>query len=414
MKILCIDNGLYTPQCDDLSDGGKNEVFYYTPWAQPFPSINDYQKGYGYGNLKKELWFFNRVLEADLIANFDVSNNDLIHYLKQVHPKKSVFGAGQGEKLEHDRVFLKEWLKAKGMPVGPYKVIKGFSDLLKYLKVNPDKYVKTNIFRGDMESFHFNSWEDEKYILDEMAVILGLLKDDYTFIVEDPIEAVVQSGSDNFFTNGEFVPFSWGFEIDKNLCVNKVINDIDDMPPELLGNIEALRPLMARMDYRGPVSTEERITNKNESFLIDFTARLPAPMGQMYPVFINNWTEVVYKIGKNQQVDIDCDYDYIGSYCLMCEHARNNNVKVKVDEKHLKDVRFQMVAKNKDGYFALKGNEGICVLVAGGKSPQEVLEKIKAAKKYVDAYNIDDTGLMAIDYHFEEALKGVQSIGIKF
>lgn len=414
MKIVCIDNGLYCAPCEDLSDGGKNEVYYYTPWGRPFPSHEDYVKGYGYGNLKKELWPFYKIPDADMIVNFDVSNNDLIHYLKQHHPDKSIFGAGQGEKLEHDRVFLKEWLKAKGCAVGPYKVIKGFSELVKYLKTENNKWIKTNIFRGEMETIFFTKWSDYKYIIDEISVSLSLLKEDYVFIIEDPIEAVVQSGSDNFFTNGDFVPFSWGFEISKNLCVNKVINEMDEIPEELLINLEAMRPLMARMDYRGPVSTEERITDKKESFLIDFTARLPAPMGQMYPVFINNWTEVVYNIGKNKSVEIDCDYDYIGSYCLCSEHARNNNVKVRVDEKNLKDVRFQMVAQNNDGYFALKGNEGICVLVAGGKNPQEVLDKIKEARKHVDAHDINDTGLKEIDDDFQEAFDGIKSLGIKF
>lgn len=415
MKIVCIDNGLYCAPCEDLSDGGKNEVYFYTPWAQPFPSVNDYQKGYGYGNLKKELWPFYRIPDADMVVNFDVSNNDLIDFLRKQFPSKSIFGAGRGEKLEHDRVFLKEWLKTKGMPVGPYEVIKGFSNLVKYLKTSKGtKWIKTNIFRGDMETFRYNTWDDDKYYLDEIAVILGLLKENYTFVIEEDIEAVVQSGSDNFFTGGNFVPFSWGFEIDKNLCVNKVINDIDEMPQELLGNLEALRPLMERMDYRGPVSTEERITVDHDSYLMDFTARLPAPMGQMYSVFIKNWAEVVYKIGKNEMPEIDCDHDYIGSYALMSEHARNNNVKVMVDPKHLKDVRFQMVAQNSDGYFALKGNEGICVLIAGGKNPQEVLDKLKEAKKYVDAMSLDDTGLHAIDHHFEEAHEAVKSLGIKF
>lgn len=415
MKIVCIDNGLYCAQCEDLSDGGKNEVFFYTPWGRPFPSIEDFHKGHGYGNLKKELWPFYRIPEADMVVNFDVSNNDLIHYLRQQHPDKSVFGAGRGEKLEHDREFLKEWLKTKGMPVGPYKVVKGFSQLVKHLKTTKDtKWIKTNIFRGDMETFRYNSWDDDKYYLDEVAVILGLLKENYTFIIEDDIEAVVQSGSDNFFTKGQLVPFSWGFEIDKNLCVNKVINDIEDMPEELLGNLEALRPLMERMDYRGPVSTEERITKDHDSYLMDFTARLPAPMGQMYPVFINNWTEVIYKIGKNEVPEIDCDHNYIGSYCLNSEHARNNNVKIMVDPKHLKDIRFQMVAQNSDGYFALKGNEGVCVLVSGGNTPQEVLDKLKDAKQYVDAMGLDDSGLQAINHQFEEALEGVESLGIKF
>lgn len=414
MKVLGIDNGLYIPQIEALSDNGKNEVIYYSPWGKPFPSIEDKMKGYGYGNLKKDLWFFNHVLDADLIVNLDVSNNDLIAYLRKVHPDKSIFGAGLGEKLEHDRVFLKRWLEHYKLPVGTYKVIKGMTALSNYLNKNPGKYVKTNIFRDDTESFFFSSWEDDEDILIERATTLGIFKETETFIVEDPIEAACQSGVDMFFGNGKFVPFSWGFEISKNLCVNKVVNDINDIPECLMKNIGALSPLMTRLDYRGAVSTEDRLVDKDTAYLIDFTARLPAPMGQMYPVFIKNWTEVIYNIGKNKDVEVECDYDYIGSFALSSEHALTHNVKMKLDPKHKNDVRFQMVGQDGDKVYAIKGNSVVCCLIAGGKSPQEVLDKLKKAKDYVDAYSLDKDPVDGIDKQFEDALKGLTSVGIKF
>ena len=414
MKILCIDNGLYVPQCEALSDNGKNTVVYYSPWGKPFPDVSDKMKGSGYGNLKKDLWFFNHVLDADCIVNFDVSNNDLIHYLRQVHPDKSIFGAGAGEKLEHDRVFLKKWLEHYKLPVGPYKVIKGITALSNYLKKNPGKYVKTNIFRDDTESFFFNSWEDDEEIINERAVTLGIFKETEVFVVEDPIEAACQSGVDMFFGNGKFIPFSWGFEISKNLCINKVALDLDEYPECLRNNFEPLAPLMKRMDYRGAVSTEDRVVSKDESYLIDFTARLPAPMGQMYPVFIKNWAELVYKIGKNEDVEVECDHDYIGSFALSSEHALTHNLKMKVDPKDYDKVRFQMVGQDKDKVYAIKGNSVVCCLVAGGKTPQEVLKKLKDASKCVDAFSLDKDPVEAIDQQFEDALGGLKKVGIKF
>jgi hypothetical protein len=137
-------------------------------------------------------------------------------------------------------------------------------------------------------------------------------------------------------------------------------------------------------------------------------------MGQMYPVFINNWTEVCYKIGLNQSVEIDCDYDYIGSYALSSEHAATHNVKVIIDKDHLKDVRMQMVAQNEEGLWAIKGNTVVCCLVAGGKTPQEVLKKLKEAAGYVNAYSLDKDPVDGIDKQFEQALEGLTSVGIKF
>jgi hypothetical protein len=171
---------------------------------------------------------------------------------------------------------------------------------------------------------------------------------------------------------------------------------------------------MKRMDYRGPVSTEDRVVSKDKSYLIDFTARIPAPMGLMYSELINNWPELIYKIGKNETVEVDCDYDYIGSFALSSEHASTNNVKLIIDPKYLNDVRPQMVAQNEEGLWALKGNTVVCCLIAGGKTPKEVLDKLKDASKYVDAYSLDKDPVDGIDKQFEGALEGLKSVGIKF
>lgn len=414
MKVLVIDNGLYTPHAEALSDGGKNEVRFYKPWAKPFPTIEDYAVGHGYGDLKKEIWFFNHVLDSDMIVNFDVSGNDLIDYLRKVHKDKSIFGSGAGERLEHDRVFFKKWLEHLGLPIGPYKVIKGLDNLKKYLEKNPDKFIKTNIFRNDMESFHFGKWDDDKYLLDEKSVVLGMLKDEYTFIVEDPIDCACELGFDGFYSNGNYIPFTWGVEIAKNLYVGKVIKDIDEMPPCMTNTMEKFSALLDRMDYRGALSTEERLITKDESYFIDFCARIPAPLGQIYPVAIKNWAELVYKIGKKEDVEVECDYDYVGAFALSTEHSLEHHVKMMVEDKHLKDVRFQTVAQNKDGYFAVKGNTCVAVLVAGGDSPKEVLDKIKDAKEYVNAYGLEKDPVDGIDRQFEESLEGMKSIGIKF
>jgi hypothetical protein len=241
-----------------------------------------------------------------------------------------------------------------------------------------------------------------------------MLKDEYTFIVEDPIEAACQSGVDMFFSNGELIPFSWGFEISKNLCVNKVVRDMDEVPECLRTNIEGIQPLMKRMDYRGPVSTEDRIVDKDTAYLIDFTARIPAPMGQMYPVFIKNWVDVCYGIGINKPVEIECDHDYIGSFALSSEHAITNNVKIMIEKGKEMDVRLCMAAQNKDGVFAVKGNSVVCCLVAGGKSPDEVIKKLKKASEYVNAFSLDKDPVDGIDKQFEDALKGLNEVGIKF
>ena len=52
--------------------------------------------------------------------------------------------------------------------------------------------------------------------------------------------------------------------------------------------------------------------------------------------------------------------------------------------------------------------------MAGGKTPQEVLKKLKEASKLVDAFSLDKDPVEAIDKQFEDALEGLESVGLKF
>ena len=67
-----------------------------------------------------------------------------------------------------------------------------------------------------------------------------------------------------------------------------------------------------------------------------------------------------------------------------------------------------------DKVYAIKGNSVVCCLVAGGKTPQEVLKKLKDASKCVDAFSLDKDPVEAIDQQFEDALGGLKKVGIKF
>jgi hypothetical protein len=168
------------------------------------------------------------------------------------------------------------------------------------------------------------------------------------------------------------------------------------------------------MDYRGALSSEERIVNDKEHFFMDFCARIPAPLGQIYPIAIKNWSELIYKIGKKEDCQIDCDFKYVGAFALTSEHASEHYLKIKVKEKDLDTVRFQMVEQNKDGYFAVKGNSSVVVLVAGGDNYKEVLKKLIKSKELVDAYGLEKDDIDGIEKQAEEAIQGGRDVGINF
>uniref|UniRef100_A0A7V3N4V4 DOD-type homing endonuclease domain-containing protein n=1 Tax=candidate division CPR3 bacterium TaxID=2268181 RepID=A0A7V3N4V4_UNCC3 len=187
MKFLVYDFNLFIEHAKRLAADGKNQVFYYSPWQDAFPSFSKYAVGLGIPGVEKVLYFWNYIDEADCIVFFDVYGNDLADWLRK--KGYTVFGAGKGELLENHRWMLKQVVKKAGLPLHNAVKIKGLTALREYLKTHPNKYVKIDVFRRDVDSFHAKNYESVKLLLDELDVVYGPIKDQFNFIVEDAIKA---------------------------------------------------------------------------------------------------------------------------------------------------------------------------------------------------------------------------------
>lgn len=408
---LIQDKGLYPHQSEALSDNGNNRTLYHTPWETKDPHYKDFIIGKGFGNLEKVLYPEDYYDKADCIVFFDVAGNSLCNFLRKVYPNKSIWGSGLGERLENDRVLLKEWCAELGLDVNKYVVIKGIDKLREHLKTNKDKYVKVNIFRGDMESFHSPDYDSIESVLDELAVTLGSDKNDYDFIVEDKIDTEVEVGVDAIFNGTEFLsPMFCGYELHKNLYVAHVTNDI---PRPLKETLDAFTPLLQKMQYRGAFSTEEKVVSSKEHYFIDACMRLPNPLSALYPVAIRNWAEVVYQTGLGNKIDLDIQYKYVGAFGLTSISAQESYVKINIKKGYEDKVRYQMVTARGDKKYAVPGWEVVAILVAGGNSVDEVLNNLREAAEGVDAHFLDKDPLEGINM-IKSVIKKGESVGIPF
>ena len=411
IKFLVYDFGLYVHQAEALADGGKNRVKYYTPWPGREPHYKDYCIGKNFGHLEKELYFEKFIDWADAIIFFDVSGNSYCDFLRKKYPEKSVFGCGLGEQLENDRVLLKEWCAEFDLQVSKYEVVKGVTKLKELLKkTNGGKYVKMNIFRGDMESFLAPDFATADSIIDQEVVPhLGMHKEDYDFVVEDLIDTDVEIGFDGFFNGKNYIqPYFVGYEYSKGLYIAHVT---DKLPIAIQETMESFIPLFTKMNYRGAISSEEKVVSKNENYFIDGCMRLPNPLSALYPVMIGNWAEAVYKIGKGEDVELDIKHKYVGAFPLMSLYAKENYVKV--DIKDLSKARYQMCCGKGKDVYAVPGWEIVAIVVAGGDSVDEVISKLKENVKYVDGHGVDKDPVNGIDV-IKDIIKNGEKVGIKF
>jgi hypothetical protein len=413
MKILVLDHGgLYPQIASSLWHEAGDVIWYWTAWEQTNPHYKDYSIGLGFGNLTKVMEWQYYVDDADAIVFLDCLGGGDCWLLRRLFPDKPIFGAGRGTLLEQDRVKFKQWIDRFKLPHNPYRIITGTEKLVDYLKTNEDKFVKINVFRGDMESFFAKDYASVECKLDEQIIpALGPHKNDHKFVVEDAIDADIELGLDGFFNGLDIIqPYFLGYELDKALTIQFIT---PNMPDFFVETMAPFTELMRKLDYRGAFSIEEKIKSQQKHYALDFCARLANPLSAGYPLFIKNFRELILKIASREPVEVVCDYKYLGAYPLITQSAQDSNVEVRIDEGHKEAIRYQMVTSREGRNYAVKGWSIAAIIVAAGNSIDEVFENIRKELPHVHADGLDTSGIIGEEKMREQIKKG-ENIGIKF
>ena len=263
-KVLIWDTGLSLEHAIKLSE--KFQVLYFTPWVEAFPKFESFAPGVGMEGINKVLNYFDHIEEADWFMFPDIGAGDLCAYLKKT-TNKPVYGAGKGEILEENREAARQWQRRLGLKTQATKLVTGISELRKELKKSGHCYVKLDIFRGDIDSFEVENVDSVEQTLDRIANVFGPFKEKYNFIIEDYIEGL-EPGLDLFFNGQRFLqPYLWGFEHAKGPYCGVYTNQLPFVFQKVL---DKLTPLLRKLDYRGAISLEFRVPNKNDAYIIDF------------------------------------------------------------------------------------------------------------------------------------------------
>ena len=286
LTIMVVDQGLFAELAAVLARTfGK--VYYWVPAYSGFKKITKARIGYGMEGVELVDDIFQiSIDEVDLYVFPDVYFGWLQMHLRSLG--KAVWGAGLGEKMELDRGWMKDEMKKLGLPVGPWKRVKGMDELREYLKANKDQYVKVSEFRGVTETFHAPHYNFVEPKLDEMALELGPLAKITEFVVEGELPDRVEIGSDMYTVDGQY-PSSIlaGPEI-KDVGYAGVFKPRAEFPKPLTHFDEVIAPMLKDFNYRGPMSTEVRIGKDVKGFMVDFCARQASPPSELYMEFYEN------------------------------------------------------------------------------------------------------------------------------
>jgi hypothetical protein len=380
-------------------------VEYFTPWAFGMGATLDTRSiGKGVEGVKRIQDFLEDVDSVDLFFFADAGAGDMAQYLRD-HGHR-VFGAGKAEELEFDRMLMRKNQHDLGLPVQHTVKIKGCSKLQEYLAAHPNKVVKLDVVRGDMESFVADKLFHVDQQIHKMKFDFGPFKDDFEFVVEDKIEGA-EIGFDGFFNGTSFImPSLWGLEHEY-----AYLGRYDYDLPTLLSNVMfRLSKLLQSYDYRGAISVEVRCPSGAKAYLIDMTCRFPYPLSLIYTESIKNYSEVIWNVAIGEEVQLEPAAKYVGMSQMLTHYTEKAWTHLEVKDR--KWVKMERFAKYEGEYYAVRGEDNGFTVIAMNKALESVVESIKERAKDVNCFGLEKDTIAQIDGALEE-VQALADIGVE-
>jgi hypothetical protein len=164
--------------------------------------------------------------------------------------------------------------------------------LKSYLQTKSDVFVKINLWRGDMETWHHENYDLSEPLLEKLGTRFGARGCDMEFIVETPTPRAVEIGYDGWCLDGAFPTIGiQGFEVKDSVLV-AAVQDYGDLPEPIRYINERLSDSLKGYGYRGFWSTEIRATADGQPYLIDPCCRCGSPPSELYQELYDNWDEI--------------------------------------------------------------------------------------------------------------------------
>lgn len=396
--VMVIDHGLYPYLAQKLSHDFN--VLYHIPNIDPYPMCAKDEIGTGIPGIERvyDLYKYIKPFPAkgdkvDMFCFFDVGFGGLQQMLREMGYR--TFGAQGSEKLEQDKWFFNEVLKKVGLPTAGLKKVIGTDALRSQLEKVQDKYIKISYHRGEFETYHHvDMWETETW-LDDVTARLGVSKFDTEFLIQDPIESVLEIGYDGYNINGEYPKNGMmGIEGKDEWYVGRIIKEL---PPIMQHVGDRLAPVFKKLGYNGNYSSELRVADepyskdfKGKPYYIDLTARGPSPPSESQCEMYEDFGAQIWAMSEGKVPTLKPAAKYCVQSVLVsnwnCDHALRVKVP-KGSESWLKLKNFCI--KNGQTWIIPNNNGGfIGSVIAVHDSLDKACELLEERMDLIKAYEL--------------------------
>lgn len=414
-KILVIDYGNNIAFAMRLARDYET-VFY---WAGPyvtdsFPTHNVADIANNVPNLIKVKEWAEAYDEADEVVFCDSMEPALQALMRR--QGKPVFGCGYADRLEHDRLYIKETLKGLGLPVGAYYVANGLDELEQILIGARDVYVKSQL-RGNGETWKHNSWRSTKRQFLKLRNDMGLYANRETYVVEEILKAIAEVGMDGWIVNGMWLPICMaGVERKDAAYLGKVIR-YDWLPSQIKDITDKLASIFNDMDYNGHHSNEVIISPDKRGFALDLTNRIPSPPGDLMQEIFTNYSEIIHYIANGRIPAVQYEHEWGAQVIIKSDIAAEDDSPIIVPDEYKKNVKIKNLSIDEDGtwYYVPANGLGmkeIGAIVVTGESPDTVIKEAKMISESIEGFDLR----MDVDalWDAQKAIEKVKKAGINF
>lgn len=369
-------------------------VLYFCPYETSFVKHNPYIVGMGIPGVKRISNIWDYYDDIDIWYFSDLHFGPFQQWLRD--RDKLVFGAGCGEDMEFYRARMKRHQKELGLPVNEYEEAVGITALREYLKDKTDVWVKSDFFRGDNETFHFENMELCEEVLLGLETDLGANAENQVFVVEKPIENAVEYGYDGPCIDGKFPSKTmFGIEV-KDAGYIGVFTDYDKLPKPLKEANEKLAPTFAQYNYRGWFSSEMRSQNKDTAILTDMTCRNAEPPTSVAVELLKDYALYIWQIAYGMVPNVESKFKYGVQIIIKSEWAKTKPQPIYFPEKYNDFVKIKNLYIE-NGIRKFVPQDGIEMAEIGavvglGNTLKEAIKMAKDIAKEVKGYALSIKG----------------------
>jgi hypothetical protein len=391
-SVLVIDTNLGLEHALRFGRDGY-KTYYAIDTHQPYPKIEDEISGLGFNEIIK-IQDFGQALDK---VKYIIFTDSGFGYLAQWLRSKGYFVHGsdpKSERLELDRVYVREVLSSLGIDIPPGKVVEGVEGVVQAVKEAKDTvFVKISRYRGAVETFGTNDPEEAEFLLTQGG--FKIIGNKAKFVVEQKLNGI-EIGVDAWFNGKEFIPFVANTIEVKGLGNATSFSRIEDSV--WFSVLKKLEPWLAKNGYVGMFCLEG-FYDGNHLYVTDVTPRMPFICSYAYPKVFKNYSEFMLDLiqGSPNKILPEPLHKYsvqMGVYTDSIDKWK----KIEYSRNDIEWIAFRRVIKKNGNYWYVPGDP---VVAAGISSADNLNDAMLQAIERAKSISTTDAYVSGYDFYYE-------------